>query len=279
MTPGGTPVLWNFWFFSGFLLMRIRFGDCAFDGETRELERAGKVAHLSPKAFALLELLLASRPNAISKTELQEKIWPHVFVSEENLAALASEVRRAIGDSSRRPRFLRTVYGFGYAFSGEAEPETRPSAPPRRSHALAGAFGEIELHPGENIVGRDADAAVRLDDPTVSRRHAKITVEGETATIEDLDSKNGTFVEGRRIRSNVRLKSGARLTFGSVQARYRAYSPQISTEAVRPERRRPAPTAGSPPASPRPPGPAPLSRRASVRRPARAGGGRGRAGG
>ena len=214
--------------------MRLRFGDCIFDGETRELERGGNVVHLSPKAFALLELLLGCRPRALSKADLQQKIWPDVFVSEENLAALASEVRRAIGDSSRHPRYLRTVYGFGYAFSGEAGPETRASAPPRRAHALLGSFGETELAAGENVVGRDADAAVRLDDPTVSRRHARIVIEGVAATLEDLDSKNGTFVEGRRVRGPVRLKSGARLTFGSVQARYRAYSPEASTESVLP---------------------------------------------
>ena len=253
--------------------MRIRFGDCTFDGDTRELDRAGAVVHISPKAFAFLELLLGSRPKALSKAELQERIWPQTFVSEANLASLAAELRRAIGDSSRRPRFLRTVYGFGYAFSGEARNDERPAAAPRRAHCLIDSSRETSLAPGENVVGRDVDAAVRLDDPTVSRHHARITIERDAAILEDLGSKNGTFVEGRRIRQPVRLKSGAMLTFGSVQARYRAYSPEASTEAVRGGDA----TAGAPRASPPPRESALRARRALPPPPARAGAGRGRA--
>src|SRR5512144_724807 len=99
--------------------MRVSFGDCTFDSETRELLRGGKAVHLSPKAFRLLELLLEERPRALSKEQLQEKLWPRTFVSEANLAGLAAEARRAIGDSSKGSKLLRTVYGFGYAFSGE----------------------------------------------------------------------------------------------------------------------------------------------------------------
>jgi DNA-binding winged helix-turn-helix (wHTH) protein len=212
--------------------MRFRFGDCTFDGDTRQVERAGQVVHLSPKAFHLLELLLECRPKALSKQDLQERIWPDTFVSEANLASLAAEVREAIGDDSHHPRFLRTVYGFGYAFSGEAVSVEADAPGPRRRQCVIDSGREIELLPGENIVGRDVDAAVRLDDPTVSRHHARITKEGDSAVLEDLGSKNGTFVEGRRIRKPVKLKSGSVLTFGSVHVRFRAFSPESSTETV-----------------------------------------------
>jgi DNA-binding winged helix-turn-helix (wHTH) protein len=211
--------------------MRLRFGDCTFDGDTRQVERGGQVVHLSPKAFHLLELLLECRPKALSKADLQEKIWPDTFVSEANLASLAAEVREAIGDDSHHPRFLRTVYGFGYAFSGEAVAESEAPGP-RRRQCIIDSGHEIELLPGENIVGRDVDAAVRLDDPTVSRHHARITTEGDSAVLEDLGSKNGTFVEGRRIRKPARLKSGSLLTFGSVHVKFRTFSPESSTETV-----------------------------------------------
>ena len=52
---------------------------------------------------------------------------------------------------------------------------------------------EIALHDGENIIGRDPGAAVRLDLPSVSRRHARIVVSSKGAVVEDLGSKNGTF--------------------------------------------------------------------------------------
>lgn len=219
--------------------MRLRFGNCVFDGATREVERAGRAVHLGPKAFRLLELLLESRPKALSKNDLQERIWPDTFVSEANLATLAAEVRRAIGDDSRRARFLRTVYGFGYAFSGDTLPldEELPSARHRRMCVIESGR-EIELVDGENIVGRDEDAAVRLDDLTVSRHHARITTAGDTAVLEDLASKNGTFVEGRRIRKPVKLQTGSHLTFGSVQVKFRRFSPESSTESMRESARR-----------------------------------------
>lgn len=98
--------------------MVVRFGDCSFDGETRQLFREEHVVPLSPKAFRLLEHLIQEAPRAISKDELHGVLWPHIFVSEGNLARLATEVRGAIGDSAHNPRFVRTVYGFGYSFSG-----------------------------------------------------------------------------------------------------------------------------------------------------------------
>ena len=52
----------------------------------------------------------------------------------------------------------------------------------------------IPLVEGENVLGRDEDVTVRIDAPGVSRRHARIRVSGAEATIEDLGSKNGTYV-------------------------------------------------------------------------------------
>ena len=213
--------------------MRLQFGDCIFDSGTRQLERAGGPVHLGPKAFRLLELLLDRRPQALSKSALQQLIWPDTYVSETNLATLAGEVREAIGDDSRRPRWVRTVHGFGYAFSGEAvSADPPPARPPRRQCIVDGKL-EIELALGENVVGRDENAAVRLDDPTVSRHHARIVTDGQSAILEDLGSKNGTFIGGRRVRKPVPLESGVYLAFGSVQVRYRSFSPESSTESAR----------------------------------------------
>lgn len=98
--------------------MRLLFGDCTFDSDSRTLTRDGESVRVTGKAFQLLELLLAARPNPIEKTELFAKLWPDTFVSEANLAGLVKEIRAAIGDDARAPRFVRTVHRFGYAFSG-----------------------------------------------------------------------------------------------------------------------------------------------------------------
>ena len=214
--------------------MRVAFGECTFDSDTRELFRRGRPVHVSPKAFRLLELLLESRPRALSKDELQEKIWPKTFVSEANLASLAGEARRAIGDKARGSTLLRTVYGFGYAFSGETTDE-RPAAGVRRSRfLLVRDDQEIALAPGYNILGRDHLVSGWIDDSTVSRRHARISVSGKTAEIEDLGSKNGTFVNGKRVGGRrVRLSDGDQIQVGSVFLVFREASSEKSTETVR----------------------------------------------
>lgn len=98
--------------------MRLLFGDCTFDSDSRTLTRNGEAVRMTGKAFQLLELLLAARPKPIEKTELFAKLWPDTFVSEANLASLIKEIRAAIGDDARASRFVRTVHRFGYAFSG-----------------------------------------------------------------------------------------------------------------------------------------------------------------
>ena len=98
--------------------MRVLFGDCTFDSDARTLQRGSETMRLSGKAFQLLELLLAARPNPVAKEELFAKLWPDTFVSEANLASLVKEIRAAIGDDARAPRFVRTAHRFGYGFSG-----------------------------------------------------------------------------------------------------------------------------------------------------------------
>ena len=115
--------------------MRFRFGDCTLDEESRELQRAGEKVHLTPKAFQLLTILLQERPRAVSKSELQNRLWPTTFVSESNLPTLVREVREGIGDSARGGQHLRTIHRFGYSFAGSAT-ELRTEDSSNRSVAV-----------------------------------------------------------------------------------------------------------------------------------------------
>lgn len=216
--------------------MRIRFGDCTFDSETRELLRRGKAVHVSPKAFRLLELLIEARPRALSKTELAERIWPDTFVSEGNLAGLAAELRAAVGEKARESGPIRTVYSYGYAFSAETIAEVPPlpvRTPAGRRNWLVWNKREIPLTEGENVLGRDLSAGVQIDDTTVSRHHARILVSGKEARLEDLGSKNGTFLDGKAVEKSARLSDGDEVKLGSVFLTFRTSATDESTDTVR----------------------------------------------
>ena len=123
--------------------MRVVFGEFAVDSATRQLLRGGESRPLEPKAFELLELLVRRRPAAVPKTEIRDQLWPDTFVSESSLTGLVAQIRHALGDDSRRPRFVRTVYGFGYAFLALAEEEA-PQAVRRSSRQAARARAVVQ---------------------------------------------------------------------------------------------------------------------------------------
>jgi pSer/pThr/pTyr-binding forkhead associated (FHA) protein len=72
-------------------------------------------------------------------------------------------------------------------------------------------------HPvdGAATIGRDESADIQLPDKTISRRHASVRIEGETAVVEDLGSRNGTYVNGDRLEDPRRLREGDSLQMGA----------------------------------------------------------------
>jgi len=212
--------------------LRTQFGDCVFDSDTRELRRGGEPVHVEPKAFRLLEILLAARPKALSKDELQDQLWPKTFVSERSLARLVDVLRDCLGDSAKESRYIRTVHGYGYAFSAPVTAATaaRPSASEFHCR-IAWGDREIALAEGENILGRDPGAAVFLDMNSVSRKHARIVVAKGIATIEDLGSRNGTYVQGRRIEKPTALSNGDRIKIGAASLVFSSYRGLGSTQS------------------------------------------------
>jgi DNA-binding winged helix-turn-helix (wHTH) protein len=215
--------------------VRASFGPFLFDSDTREVFRGEEHVSISPKAFELLDLLIRNRPRALSKSEIHDRLWPRTFVSDASLTNLIAELRAALKDPADTPRFLRTVRRFGYAFVGEARSpgEARPAGPVRR---LIWEAREIPLDAAETLFGRDDGAHVRIDDASVSRRHARIVVRDGSAMLEDLGSKNGTFVNRDRLSAPVRLSDGDRIEVGRACLTFRESSPTRSTQTERSSR-------------------------------------------
>lgn len=205
--------------------MRIRFGEFRLDTDRRELRRGQEPVRITPKAFQLLELLVAARPKALSQKVLQNDLWPDTFVDDGSLHNLIYQLRQALDDAAHET--IRTVYGFGFSFAASGVAEDAGAV----AQCLVTIGDEdFMLREGENVIGRDWDAAVRIDAPSMSRRHARIVVEGTRASIEDLGSKNGTSVDGRRLRSSRELSDGDQILFGTVAAKFRFLPGPPSTE-------------------------------------------------
>jgi len=220
----------------------VRFAPFDLDSDTRQLLRDGEDVHLSPKAFAVLSVLLAKRPNVVAKADLFGEIWPDVFVVDANLNVLVGEIRRALDDDAQSPRFIRTVHGVGYAFCGQAIEAGRRSRsvglqPDRFVEGgtavrfwLAWKNQTFSLEEGDNIIGRDPRCEVWVDHSGVSRRHARIRIEGGESrpVLTDLESTNGTFVAGKRITEATPLTDGDAIKVGSVTLKFREWTEQAS---------------------------------------------------
>jgi DNA-binding winged helix-turn-helix (wHTH) protein len=218
--------------------VNISFGPFMLDAPARQLRRGTESIHLSPKAFDLLALLAQRRPEAISKSEILDRLWPGTFVSEGNLAVLVAEIRDALGDSARRPTFIRTVQRFGYAFSGNAtETDRRRTMSNVTPCWLAWGEKRAPLPAGESLLGRDPSADVRIDAVGVSRRHAIILVADDEVTVRDLSSKNGTFVGDARVTSTVPVTDGTEIRLGPVAISFHRTKDIGSTETFNNARR------------------------------------------
>ncbi|MDJ0748622.1 MAG: tetratricopeptide repeat protein [Woeseiaceae bacterium] len=125
----------------------IRFNDCEFDPDRRELRRNGELVPLEPRVFALLLYLIEQRHKAVDKDEIQDTVWAGMIVSETALARAIMKARRAVGDSADTQAVIRTVHGHGYQFIAKLVTEEEPATetPDRESpsmlpRALSAAF-------------------------------------------------------------------------------------------------------------------------------------------
>jgi hypothetical protein len=189
---------------------------------------------VSPKAFDLLVTLIENRAQAMAKADLQQRLWPSTYVLESNLAGLIAEIRHTLDDSAEEPRYIRTMHRFGYWFVGTVTEESKgdDAGALRVRYWVIWEERQIPLGPGENVLGRAPDAAVWIDAAGVSRHHARIRVEGRDAILEDLESKNGTYLRGERVTGPSSLQDGDQIRLGSVVVTFRIPPPAETTETV-----------------------------------------------
>ena len=104
--------------------MRVAFSDCELDVGRHELRRAGRVVALEPQVFDVLAYLARNGDRLVTKNELLDEIWGDRFVSESALTSRIKSARRAVGDTGRDQRIIRTIHGRGYRFVATVEDAT-----------------------------------------------------------------------------------------------------------------------------------------------------------
>jgi DNA-binding winged helix-turn-helix (wHTH) protein len=213
--------------------MRIRIGSCLLDTDLRLLSRADSPQLLSPKAFRLLEVLAERQPRAVSHAELRALVWPELRVGGTTLARLVNEIRGVLGEPSDSTRHVRTVPRFGYALSG-CLVERSSSDAAGVTASLEWENRSIRLKHGENIIGRAADALISLASRKVSRHHAQIIITARRAVLEDLGSKNGTYLQGKRIDRPIELNDGDCIAVGPATLIFHDTAEQPSTDLATP---------------------------------------------
>ena len=204
------------------------FGPFALDLDREELRHGERIVDLMPKDYAVLVYLVAHRDRLVVKEELLEAVWPETHVEEGSLARAIANLRRALGDDPREPRYIRTAPRRGYRFIAA---DARPDATARG----LSPFGLVHegrifmLRLGENILGRGGDSVVPIASLGVSRHHAVITATRTAAVLRDLGSKNGTFVGGRRVDEPVTLREGDTIRVGPLALLFRSGTGETST--------------------------------------------------
>lgn len=132
----------------------VRFDPFCLDLANEQLWRGSQEIKLRPKAFAVLDHLLGRPGQLITKEDLLNAIWPETFVTDAVLKVTIRQLREALGDNPKAPRFIETAHRRGYRFVAEvtthvAGPIT--AEPLKSAPSLAGAHA-IDA---PTVVGRE----------------------------------------------------------------------------------------------------------------------------
>ncbi len=213
---------------------RFRFGDFELDVAAFSLRRGRTPVRLEKIPMEVLVLLLEHAGTLVGRDSIHATLWgSDVFLDRDAAINTAMrKIRKALGDDADRPRFVETVVGKGYRFAGPIVLETADTERPVANCRLIRGKHIFALQNGENLIGRDPDVHVFLDHPSVSRRHGRLSLTPDRAILEDLNSRNGTSVDGRNITQPTDLHDGTVIGVGPITLTFVSLSAVPSTRPM-----------------------------------------------
>ncbi len=208
----------------GPLRRSFRLGQWMVEPTLDRISQDGREVRLRPRAMDVLTVLALSAGKLVSKRSLIDDVWHTEFVSDHALTQVVAELRAALGDDAGNPSFIENIPRRGYRLVASVTPVAESAV---SNNGVSMPFkletedGSRPLIQGQNVIGRTDEADISIDKTEVSRCHAVITVQGTSAIIEDLGSKNGTYVNGRQIEGPATLNNGDEIWIGRSVARMR----------------------------------------------------------
>ena len=151
--------------------MLFLFDDFALDCERRELRADGTAVPVEPQVFDLLVYLIENRARVVSKDDLIASVWGGRIVSESTLTSRINAARKAIDDSGKEQRLIRTSARKGFRFVGKVQEKHRPVVA-EAGDATSGKAADA--HP-PLIVDRPSIAVLRFENMSDDRALELIT--------------------------------------------------------------------------------------------------------
>ena len=215
-------------------MARFRFGDFELDVAAFTLRREGTPVRLERIPMEVLVVLVEHAGTLVARDSMHAALWgSDVFLDRDAAINTAMrKIRKALGEDADQPRFVETVVGKGYRFVGPVVRDTMDAERQVANYRLTRGTHAFALQNGENLIGRDPDVHVFLDHPSVSRRHARISITAGRVTLEDLNSRNGTCVDGRGITSPTELHDGTIIGVGPMTLTFVSLSGAASTRPM-----------------------------------------------
>jgi len=212
----------------------FRFGEFELDVAAFTLRREGIPVRLEKIPMEVLVLLVEGAGSLVARESIHAALWgPDVFLDRDAAINTAMrKIRKALGDDVDRPRWVETVVGKGYRFVGQIVPETTDPQRQVALYRLTRGTHAFALQHGENLIGRDPDVHVFLDHPSVSRRHARISITVGRVMLEDLNSRNGTSVDGHGITSPTEVHDGTIIGVGPITLTFVSLASVASTRPM-----------------------------------------------
>lgn len=206
---------------------------------------------IEPKTMEVLLCLAGHAGEVVSRRDLVDAVWTVEFITESTVNHAVADLRKALDDDAREPRFIETIPKRGYRLLISPGGHPQKEFPARRpaahrgplaviidqevslgKRAGSGSIGHflflaetrIPLRGNPVVFGRGEDADIQILVPEVSRRHARMEFEPLTTAIEDLGSKNGTLINNTPIVNRHELRSGDTIGIGPTTMIYRRFS-------------------------------------------------------